>query len=219
MSAERWASGTHITGRGIWFGRVFAAWPFVVVEETDELIAAYIPPGAIWKRPADLEGNDVRLPHGDWGYNDDVWHGHGMVRIFVRGASHSVLVFLGHREVSSHPRKVRDVECWYINLEQPFVRTPIGIDTRDNHLDLVFPGDLSSHRWKDEHELDEAVAFGSVTAAEAAAFRAEGECVIEWVQRADHPAIDDRWRDWTPVEGWGVPVLAPEWETLPSHGW
>jgi len=41
-------------------------WPFVVVEETDELIAAYIPPGAIWARPVDLQGNDIRLQHGDW---------------------------------------------------------------------------------------------------------------------------------------------------------
>ncbi|MDA1061908.1 MAG: DUF402 domain-containing protein [Chloroflexi bacterium] len=208
MSEQRWAPGTQITGRGLWFGRVFAAWPFVVVEETDELIAAYIPPGAVWKRPADLEGNDIRLPHGDWGHNDEVWHGHGAVRIFVRGASHSVLVFL----------EPGDVQRWYINLEEPFVRTQIGLDTRDNHLGLVFPGDLSSHRWKDEDELAEAVAFGSVSATEAAAFRAEGERVIELVRRGDHPAIDDRWRGWSPLEGWGVPVLAPEWETLSPSG-
>jgi len=108
----------------------------------------------------------------------------------VRGASYSVIVFL----------PPDDVERWYINLEQPFVRTPIDLDTRDNHLDLVFPGDLSAHRWKDEDELAKAVAFGSVSAAEAAAFRAEGERVIELVQRGDHPAIDDRWCGWTPVE-------------------
>ena len=79
-----WPPGTHITGRGIWFGRVFAAWPFVVVEETETHIAAYIPPGSVWKRPTNLAGNDIRLPHGDWRLRDDVWHGHGMVRSFSR---------------------------------------------------------------------------------------------------------------------------------------
>jgi hypothetical protein len=207
MTDQHWARGTHITGRGIWFGRVFGAWPFVVVEDSAELIAAYIPPGAVWKRLADLRGNDIRLPHGEWGYNDDVWRGHGMVRIFVRGASHSVLVFL----------EPDDVGRWYVNLEEPFVRTPIGLDTRDNHLDLVFSGDLASHRWKDEHELAAAVDYGSVSPADAAAFRAEGERAIAWVRSGDHPAIDDRWRGWTPHPEWGIPQLAPDWESHPPH--
>jgi len=208
MSEQRWAPGTHITGRNIWHGRIFTVWNFIVVEDTSDFIAAYTPPGTVWKRPTDLAGNDSRLPHGEWRLRDDVWYGHGAVRVFVPGAAHSVLIFLGED----------DVERWYINLEEPFVRTPIGLDTRDNHLDLVFPGDLSSHRWKDEDELAEAVAFGSVSAAEAAAFRAEGERVIELVRRGDHPAIDDRWRGWSPLEGWGVPVLAPDWETLRLGG-
>ena len=207
MSEQRWAPGTHITGRNIWHGRVFTAWCFVVVEETDDVIAAYTPPGTVWKRPTDLEGNDIRLPHGEWRLRDDVWYGRGMVRVFVRGAAHSVLVFLDED----------DVQRWYVNLEQPFARTPIGLDTRDHHLDIVFPPDLGTPRWKDEHELAEAVAFGSVSASEAAGFRAEGERAIQWVLRGDHPAIDDRWRRWSPPEGWGVPVLAPGWERLPAE--
>ena len=37
---------------------------------------------------------------------------------------------------------------WYVNLEAPFVRTDIGVDTTDNSLDLVVTPDFEC-RWKD----------------------------------------------------------------------
>jgi hypothetical protein len=199
-----WPSGTHITVRNIWLGRVFTAFPFVVVEETAALIATYIPPGTVWKRPIDRTGRDIRLPHGAWQMRDDTWYGHGALRLFVRGAAHSVLVF----------RTQNGVDRWYINLEEPYQRTPIGLDTRDNHLDVVFPGDLCTPRWKDEAELKEAVALGLIDAAEAAAIRTEAAQAISWVQRG-HPAIDDRWRHWSPPDVWTTPQLAPGWEVVP----
>ena len=205
MTGERWHPGTPITGRSLWCGRVFAAWPFVVVEDRGDTIAAFTPPGAVWRRPTDLEGNDIRLPHVAWRLRDDIWYGRGMVRVFIRDAAHSVLVFLDED----------DVRNWYVNLEAPFRRTAIGLDTSDHHLDVVFPPDLGEARWKDEHELDEAVSFGSMTQDGAETVRAEAERAIEWIQRGDHPAIDDRWRSWSPPPEWRIPVLAPDWETLP----
>lgn len=207
MSGGRWRPGTSITGRSIWHGRVFTAWPFVVVEDRGDVIAACTPPGSLWKRPTDLGGNDIRLPHGEWLLRDDVWHGLGMVRIFLAGAAHSVLVFLGDG----------DVRSWYLNLEAPFRRTAIGLDTRDHHLDVVFSPDLTDARWKDEEELEEAVARGSMTRREAEAVRTEAERAAEWIRRGDHPAIEDRWRSWSPPPAWGVPALAPGWETLPPR--
>ena len=205
--------GTHITVRNVWHGRVFSAHPFTVIEETRELIATYIAPGTIWKHPTDLEGNDIRMPHGEWALRDDVWYGHGALRIFLRGAAHSVMVFLAAREVSSHPGKGGDVDRWYINLEEPFRKTPIGLDARDNHLDVVFPGDLSSHRWKDEHELDEHHRLGGVSAEEVEAIREEARRAIAWVHDG-HPAVDNRWRGWSPPPEWSIPTLATGWETL-----
>ena len=205
MTPRLWRPGDHITGRSIWFGRPFAAWPFVVVEDRGDVLAVCIPTGGVWKRPTDLDGNDIRLPHGEWSFRDDIWYGPGMVRVYIEGAAHSVLIFLGDGDVSR----------WYINLEAPFRRTAIGVDSRDQHLDIVFPPELGEPRWKDEDELDEAVAYGSMTADEAAEVRAEAERAIAWVRRGDHPAIDDRWRTWRPTAEWGVPTLAPDWETLP----
>ena len=56
-----------------------------------------------------------------------------------------------------------DVRWWYVNLETPFRRTAIGLDTTDLHLDVVFPPDLGKPQWKDEDEVEEAVAYGSMS--------------------------------------------------------
>ncbi len=205
MTDDRWAPGTHITARSIWGGRIFAASCFVVIEDSGDVITACTPPGTVWKRPTDLDGNDIRLPHVEWRLRDDVWRGRGMVRVWIRDVAHSVLIFLGDGDVGG----------WYVNMETPFRRNAIGLDLRDQHLDIILPSDLSRVRWKDEDEVEAAVAFGSMTGEEAAEVRAEGERAVEWIRRGDHPAFDDRWRTWTVPEEWDVPVLAPGWETLP----
>jgi hypothetical protein len=196
-----WQPGEHITVRNIWCGRVFSAYPFVIVEDTAALIVTYIPPGAVWKRPTDLGGGDVRLPHGEWRLRSDSWYGHGMLRFFVPGAAHSMMAF----------RAPGDIDFWYINLEDPYRRTRIGLDTRDNHLDVVLRGDLSRPEWKDEAELEEAMVLGVIDEAEVAEIRSEAANAIRWVQRG-HPAIDDCWRQWMPPDAWTMPQLAPGWE-------
>ncbi len=205
MSANdtSWQPGTHITVRNVWHGRVFSAYPFVVVEEAVALIVTYIPPGAVWKRPTDLVGRDIRLPHGEWQLRDDTWYGHGMLRFFVRGAAHSMMAF----------RKPGGIEFWYINLEEPYRRTQMGLDTRDNHLDVVLRGDLSTPEWKDEAELEEAMMLGVIDATEVATIRSEAARAIDWVQRG-HPAVDDCWRHWMPPDVWTMPQLAPGWDLV-----
>lgn len=65
-----WQPETPITVRNIWHGRVFSALPLVVVEDTAELIAAYIPPGTVWKRPTDL----ARYPMKDGVFDPLLFH-------------------------------------------------------------------------------------------------------------------------------------------------
>lgn len=140
----RWSPGTHITVRNIWQGRIFSAYPVVVVADTADLIATYV--------------QRVRAGNGPSSLRDEVWYGHGVLRIFIPGVAHSVLVFFGPT----------DVDRWYINLEAPFQRTPIGLDARDQFLDVVFSSNLSTYRVKDEPELDEALSLGLIDAREAA---------------------------------------------------
>lgn len=205
----RWQPGDHITVRTIWHGRIHSAHPMVVVEDDGDMLVGYLVPGQLFKRPFYLEGpaagEQARVPEASlaWELRDEPWRGHGSLRFFQRGAAHSVIAFLSPQ----------DVDRWYVNLEDPPTRTPIGIDTRDHMVDLVFTTDLASFRWKDLDELDEALALGVVTAEEGAAFRAEGERVIE-LMRDGHPAVQERWRTWSPSPGWTVPVLPPGWDRV-----
>ena len=99
-----------------------------------------------------------------------------------------------------------------------FQRTAIGLDTTDYKTLTMCSRRISAFRnVKDAHEVEQAVAFGSMTIEDAEAARVEAERAIRWIQSGDHPAIDDRWRTWTPPLEWGIPMLAPGWETLPTE--
>ena len=86
---------------------------------------------------------------------------------------------------------------WYVNLQTPLQRTPIGFDTVDHLLDVLIPMDRSSWAWKDEDELAEGVALGLFTEADAGWFRYWGERAVEHlVLRL--PPFDEDWEDWRP---------------------
>lgn len=102
------------------------------------------------------------------------------------------------------------MQCWYVNLETPRQRTPIGFDTMDHELDLVVSPDLSSWDWKDEAAFNALTAGSVFSPGEAAAIRAEGERVIAQLKTEIPPAWA-AWADWKPPSDWGVPVLPANW--------
>ena len=104
-----------------------------------------------------------------------------------------------------------DFRGWYVNLEEPWHRTAIGFDSRDNLLDIVIAPDLSSWQWKDEDELAWAVETGRHRLDEAATFCVEGERVIQRLRRRE-PPFDQPWPDWRPDPAWSAPVLPPAWK-------
>jgi hypothetical protein len=75
---------------------------------------------------------------------------------------------------------------WYVNTLLPFRRTPVGIDIVDNTLDIVVRPDRDWY-WKDQDELQIAVAKGACSEAYARATRETGE---DWLATsgplADH---------------------------------
>jgi protein associated with RNAse G/E len=103
--------------------------------------------------------------------------------------------------------------CWYINLEQPFRRTPIGFDYMDQTLDIVVEPDMSAWRWKDEDEFEEAQEHGIFTRSQASTIRAEGERALERLL-AREPPFDDRWEDWRPDPAWQLPKITGDWDSL-----
>jgi hypothetical protein len=106
---------------------------------------------------------------------------------------------------------VDDRPLWYVNLQEPLARTPLGFDTVDHLLDVVVELDRSSWRWKDEDELEEGVGAGMFSPADARRFRSWGERARDRVLRGD-PPFDRDWSAWRPDPAWPVPELPAGWD-------
>ena len=89
------------------------------------------------------------LARGDWVHGDHVWDV-STLWLVRPGDWHSVWV--SWLESGAH-------FGWYINLQQPYRRTELGIEAMDLMLDVVAEPDLT-WRWKDEDEFDELLARG-----------------------------------------------------------
>ena len=98
------------------------------------------------QRPSPKE----RVPGAPYAVDDIVWKGGSSLVVVPNGVHYSVIL-----DWRSPGWKLR---VWYIYLQDPLTRTPIGFDYLDQFLDLVIEPDLSSWRWKDEDELAEALA-------------------------------------------------------------
>jgi hypothetical protein len=182
---SRFRAGDTIAVRHVWRGRIFLAIALVVVRDEDDLLVTWLPACAEYWRPERRE----ELPY-EQRIVDRPWRAPGVVQLTRHGEAHSVTVFPGGG--------------WYVNLQEPLRRTPIGFDTADQLLDLV-RSPRGEWRWKDEHELVDAVARGYIGADEAATIRAEGERVIA------NDGFPTGWEDFEPDPTWQVPRLPSGW--------
>jgi Protein of unknown function (DUF402) len=192
-----WQPGQVIVRREVWRGLAYAAIPVVVVADDPGLLAAYIPEGAPFGFH-DEEWPPGRHPWRRYG----AWQGHGALTLQRPGEAHAVWVFW-----EGEPRRFAR---WYLNLQAPFRRTRIGFDTLDHTLDL-WSTDGRTWHWKDSEMLDQRVAEGYFTEAEAAAIRSEA-ARFEDETRERGPWWDVAWADWRPEPGWRVPELRPGWD-------
>ena len=105
---------------------------------------------------------------------------------------------------------------WYINLEDPLVRTSMGFDYLDQMLDIEVTPDLSQWTLKDEDEFEDAVARGILTPEEADVVRAEGEQVIAAIDARRSP-FDEPWEQWRPDSCWPTSSLPQDWTDLSKY--
>ena len=185
---------------------VHAVLAFTVVTDKPDLITLFIKPGWPTMRRTGIRGGGPRgrmLLKPDGGHELREWVENEALAVYRPGDAHSVWLYWGAID--------HDFRGWYVNLEEPWHRTAIGFDSRDNLLDIVIAPDLSSWQWKDEDELAWAVETGRHRSDEAATFRAEGERVIERLRRRE-PPFDQPWPDWRPDPAWSAPVLPPAWK-------
>jgi Protein of unknown function (DUF402) len=191
-----WQRGQVVVARDVVDGRPWLAYPVFVVEDTDELLVTYLPEGA----PLGY------LPDSDhpW-YPRTSWYGSGVLHVRRPGDAYSIVHFWrGPGGAFSN---------WYVNLETPYRRTPIGIDYSDQELDIVVLPD-GSWSFKDWDLLDEHVALGRYTPSEAAAIRGQGERIGRELD-AGTRWWGDRWINWRPDPAWPAPVLPEGWRDVP----
>ena len=108
----------------------------------------------------------------------------------------------------------RTLRFWYIDLQEPLRRTPLGFDTMDHLLDVVVSPDRLEWHWKDEDEFAEALALGRFSVEEASAIRAEGRRALQRLQDGA-PPFAPAWESWRPPTDWPIPALPADWHQPP----
>jgi uncharacterized protein len=182
--------------REIWHARIWKARPWIVVHDQPEQLALYIPKGTPTKIPP---GSGI--PRDTWYLEDGTWTTEAL-RLTTPGEPHSILLWWEDGEFTG----------WYLNLERPLQRTPIGFDYLDRELDIHVRPDGT---WEllDEDEFEEAQRLGVIDAEEAAAVVAEAERVVERIEAWASP-FGDRWESWRPDPAWSVPALPDGWDVV-----
>jgi len=108
----------------------------------------------------------------------------------------------------------REFDCWYVNLEEPYRRSAIGVDTLDHILDLCSEDGRIWLR-KDEEMLALRVVEGRFTPTEADEIRRSADAFEAEYDRSG-PWWDLAWAEWTPPPDMASPGLPEGWELVPA---
>jgi hypothetical protein len=181
---------------------VQTVWPWTVVTDNEDETVLYIPAGTVGKRRTGERGGPGNrfIVRWDGGHADVAWKRTNVVRLYRPGDPYSLWLAF-------------DAETWelawrYINLEDPWLRTAIGFDSRDVYLDLVAGPDGDDWKWKDEDELAWIVEQGRIDGARAVQVRADGERAIQAVRQMGSLG---QWRTWRPDPSWRIPTVPERW--------
>jgi hypothetical protein len=196
VTAEALRRGDVVVLREIWKGRVWSARPWFVVHDRAEQLALFAPDGTPTKIPA-----GSAIPRDEWTLVDGTFR-HDALRLTTPGEPHSVLLFW----------KDGSFRGWYVNLERPLVRSPVGFDYLDRELDIHVHADRTWH-FLDEDEFEEAQRVGVISADEATAVRAEAHRLVARIE-AWQPPFCDGWEDWRPDPEWQPAELPPGWDVV-----
>lgn len=201
--------------------------PVVVVEDSADLVALWLPSGTPTKLSLGLVPG-LRLPwrQGEWELADGTWRWCDCLFLVRPGQWRATWVMWwpagAPARQPSRPRNGRpstrdlltpgaagEAMGWYVNLQEPLTRTPHGFDSRDLQLDIVVDTTRRWH-WKDEDELERSVELGTISAANARRARDEAALALADIESGAPPFVRD-WLEWRPDPAWGIPAM-PEGE-------
>lgn len=203
VTHRRWDPGEEVVLRYITRagGMPGMTWAARVVQDDDETLALYVPRGTTVMSWQQSPGEPRRLVEREWRRD--------MLRLMFPGAAHSVWCFW--------EGDGRHFARYYVNMEEPFRRTAIGVDTNDHALDIVVEPDLS-WSWKDLDEFEQLVATGAYSAGFGQEVRAEAARVIDDIEHR-RPPFAAGWERWQPPADWSIPRLHPRWQDEPPAPW
>jgi hypothetical protein len=196
--------GETVAIREIWNGRVWYARPAVVVRDDPNLQMFHVPAHVTCKTPVAHDGSPLRIPTEDWELADEERSDTRVLSFAFPDTPYAVIL-----PFDPEGR----LQSYYVNLQTPLARSVAGFDTREHVLDVTIPADRSSWSWKDEDELDQAIAGGLFSEEDAAWFRHWGERAVEHVLLRE-PPFDREWNGWEPDPAWATPALPANWELV-----
>ena len=202
-----WSKGETVVLRNIARsdGTVTTAIPSVCVKDSKRYLAVFIAKNTAFKNnyvvapDKRVEAVTSSLASAQRSYKDLVYW-HDTVRLYLPNTFYSVWFFYDEQgEFSSY----------YGNLEAPFVRTPIGIDTRDYGLDVVANAE-AEWQWKDEAEFAKRLEVGLDSEAHQRKVRNAGKDFIQRLEQSKFP-FDQGWQGWQVPRGKATASLPVNW--------
>src|SRR3954452_11051004 len=182
-ASPRWSPGEVIVLQDVYGGKLWAARPVIVVEDSTDMLALWCPEGTVRKVPSTASSIPPGLTRGEWLARalarlewpliDSPWDVSSLM-LHREGDWFGVwLSFLANGEHWG----------WYVNFQEPYRRTERGIQTMDLALDIIAEPDRGSWRWKDEDEFAMLLDHGVIGAETAARVREEAERVVGLIER------------------------------------
>ena len=206
---RRFVSGESIVWRSVDRDArvVQTVWPWIVVRDDADAIVLYMPVGTIGKQRTGERGGprDRLMLRWDGGHRDVTWHTANVVRLYREGDDYSIWI--------ARDDTTGAVVWRYINLEDPWRRTPIGFDSKDRWLDLYSEPGSDEWLWKDEDEIEWLVEQGRIDRAHADGVRRSGELAVGRIKAGETP-LGPAWSSWRADGAWQVPTVPPSWKEL-----
>lgn len=211
---SRLTAGASVARRWVLGGRVWGAIAVRVVEDDGAGPLLGLWPEAVCKLPADYvatfgdpdpairERSLEEVAAGRWRLSDWSWAWTNVLTAMIPGEWFSVSAW-------SDAESGRFTH-WYVNFEEPFRRSAVGVDSNDLVVDLVVGAD-GERSWKDEDEYLHARRLGSISDETHHHVEVARERAWAMVDAATGPFTRDLDR-WRPDPTWQPPTLPQGWD-------
>jgi hypothetical protein len=199
-----WSAGQSADLRGVGI-KVFWAFPTIVVKDEPDLIALYMPAGVLGRNVTHKPSTKEMLSPTKIKVVECTWKRTDVLMLIVPGEAFSTYIMW--------ETGTKNLDCWYVNLQEPIRRTPIGFDTMDHTLDIVINPDMSEWKWKDDDEFVRVQKAGVYSAEKANNIRAEGEKAVRLIT-SERRSLYEEWKTWQANPQWEIPKLSSHWDRV-----